>query len=255
MKSLIKSGLRRVGYEIRRHVEPVSELPVALRGLKTVCGRHADLTLFDVGAHHGETENLLRGLFPAAAIHCFEPFPKSFEVLKTKISGKSYAHNFGFAETAGNKTFQSNVWDGTNSLLQFEACAAATWERKELWSVEQVDCRFETVDLFMQANAIGKIDLLKMDTQGSEYLVLEGAREALASRSIKNVFLEIITVPTYAGQKQLAFYADFFERAGFRLFGLYDNWHKADGELLQLDALFTLKEETVAFQSESQPAR
>ncbi len=241
MKSMIKSGLRKLGYDIVRHVNAAAEVPAMLRGLKSVCGADADTTLFDVGAHHGETESLLRGLFPAASIHCFEPFPSSFQILQKKVSGKSQAHNFGFAETAGQKTFQSNVWDGTNSLLPFEADAPETWGREELRPGQEIGCRFDTIDNFMQSSAIAAIDLLKMDTQGSEYLVLEGARGALAARAIKNVFLEIITVPTYAGQKKLAYYVDFFDRAGFRLYGLYDNWHNDKGELLQLDALFTLQ--------------
>ena len=241
MKSMLKSGLRMLGYQISRHVDPVEELPAAYRALKHVCSSDSGATIFDVGAHHGETEKLLRGLLPAAAIHCFEPFPSSFEVLQTKISSKSRAYNFGFADTAGSKSFQSNVWDGTNSLLPFEASAPTNWGRGELRSECQIECRFETVDQFMHAHAVDKIDLLKLDTHGSEYLVLEGARDALASQSIKNVFIEIITVPTYAGQKQLAYYADYFERSGFRLYGLYDNWHNASGELLQLDALFTLR--------------
>lgn len=241
MKAILKSGLRMLGYQVRRHVDPAAEVPAHHRGLQRICNGSANPTIFDVGAHHGETEQLLRKLLPSATIHCFEPFPSSFAVLEQSLSGGSYAHNFGFAENSGQKSFQANAMDVTNSLLPLETSAPSTWELGSLRPEGQIECRFETIDNFMQDKVIAQIDLLKIDTQGAEYLVLEGARNALDSRSIKNVYLEIITAQTYVGQKDFAFYVDFFDRAGFKLYGLYDTWHNTNGELLQLDALFTLK--------------
>ena len=241
LKSMLKSGLRKLGYQMGRYVEPEYEYEPLERSLRHLCQGKAEHVIFDVGAHVGHTENQLRKMFPDATIHCFEPFPESFDVLKTSVSGRSFAHNFGLAETVGPRTFQSNPMAATNSLLPLEESAAATWELNALKSGVEIECHFETIDEFMKSNAIKQLDILKIDTQGTEYLVLEGAKTALSSKSIKNIYLEIINAPTYVGQKDFPFYVDLFDGLGFRLFGLYDNWHGSTGELLQLDALFTLK--------------
>ena len=242
MKSFLKAVLRSVGYEVRRYIDPADAAPPLVRSLRHLCKGNKGDVIFDVGAHQGQTENLLRTLFPAATIHCFEPFAESFDILQSRISGSSYAHNFGFAEQAGQRTFQSNPMDVTNSLLPLEASAAKTWSLAALRTGQQVQCRFETIDGFMKANSIQTIELLKIDTQGAEFLVLEGAANTIQSGSIKCIFLEIITAPTYQGQKDFSYYVDFLENSGFKLHGLYDICNNAHGELLQLDALFTLRQ-------------
>ena len=37
--------------------------------------------ILDIGAHVGEVARIYRGMFPLASIHCFEPFPESFQLL------------------------------------------------------------------------------------------------------------------------------------------------------------------------------
>jgi len=241
MKSLIQAGLRRFGFEIARFPRGPREEPAVERGLRQVCAGIDRPMLFDVGAHHGSTETLFRRLSPAATIHCFEPFAASYAVLARSISPGSVAHNFGFADSAGTKSLAANVLEATNSLLSLDETAADTWALSDLRETDRIDCQFRTIDAFIAAEGIERIDLLKLDTQGAEYLVLEGARQALADGKIKAVFLEIITAQTYVGQKDFTFYIELFDRAGFTLYGLYETLHTAKGELLQLDALFVLK--------------
>ena len=57
----------------------------------------------------------------------------------------------------------------------------------------------------MNEEKITNIDFMKIDVQGAEYLVLDGAKEALLKKKIKVIQLEVIFGDTYVGQNQLVF--------------------------------------------------
>jgi len=48
-----------------------------------------------------------------------------------------------------------------------------------------------TLDSFVKKNKIQSIDLLKIDIDGSEYLMLKGARKTLKKNKIKTILIEI----------------------------------------------------------------
>ena len=47
-----------------------------------------------------------------------------------------------------------------------------------------------TIDIFCKENSITKVDILKMDTEGAEYLILQGAKSFLSSHCIPIIFTE-----------------------------------------------------------------
>jgi hypothetical protein len=49
----------------------------------------------------------------------------------------------------------------------------------------------ETIDDFIKINGINEIDLLKIDTEGYEINVLNGAKNTLLNNQIKLIFLEV----------------------------------------------------------------
>ena len=48
-----------------------------------------------------------------------------------------------------------------------------------------------TLDSFVKKNKIKSIDLLKVDIEGSEHLMLQGARKTLKKNKIKSILIEI----------------------------------------------------------------
>ena len=76
-------------------------------------------TIFDVGANVGATALRYRELFPAAMIHCFEPYPPSFTSLRAALSGDANTslHPFALSSAAGRASLQVNRNAETNSLL------------------------------------------------------------------------------------------------------------------------------------------
>jgi FkbM family methyltransferase len=195
--------------------------------------------IFDVGAHEGLAAVRYRELFPGAKIYCFEPFPESFDRLSAAVSDCQpiELHQIALAETNGEASFSVNRNSATNSLLAADSNAAIYWRGDTPMTTGHVAVRTETLDAFCSARAITAIDVLKMDVQGGEFDVLQGAQGLLAQQAVGLVYMELIMAPTYVGQHRPREYLELFDRFGYELFDLY-NFGRSDGRLLQTDVIF-----------------
>src|SRR5512145_1663757 len=66
--------------------------------------------IFDVGAHVGQTALRFRSLFPDAIIHCFEPYPASFDLLSASLAGDARVRRYSvaLADSAGHAKLKVN---------------------------------------------------------------------------------------------------------------------------------------------------
>ena len=194
--------------------------------------------IFDVGAHVGLAAARFRELFPGVKIHCFEPFPESFEKLEAAASVLQpiELHRFALADTDGELQFSVNSNSATNSLLASDERAEVYWRGDTPRTLGSLTVKARTLDAFARDNAIEAIDVLKMDVQGGEYDVLQGAREMLSRQAIGLIYMELITAPTYLGQHRIREYLELFDANGYELFELY-NFGRSHGRLLQTDII------------------
>jgi FkbM family methyltransferase len=90
---------------------------------------HEAPTIFDVGAHLGETARRYRALYPDAVVHCFEPFAASFDTLRAALGhdARVHAHQLAVGARPGRANLNVNRSKATNSLLASDARAAAYW--------------------------------------------------------------------------------------------------------------------------------
>jgi hypothetical protein len=101
--------------------------------------------------------------------------------------------------------------------------------RDYLVSADQMDLlstttvRVLTLDRFCADHAINKIDLLKIDTQGYELKVLEGAQGLLSRSSIPLIYLEVCFVPYYQDQPLFQQVYEYMYDRHYRLVGLYES--------------------------------
>ncbi len=196
--------------------------------------------VIDVGAHHGETIELFKSTFGGLKMYCFEPFPDSFNNLKITASKYSDVEVYccGLSNVIGEDEFNSNIGSPTNSLLELDEQAISTWDNSSLASKNKIKCKFVTLDSFIEDQGLVSIDLLKIDVQGAEYRVLEGAEKSFKKGLINLIFMEIIIGPTYKNQKDLADYLAILDGYGFALMGFYNLTYDKSGSVIQLDALF-----------------
>jgi hypothetical protein len=134
--------------------------------------------------------------------------------------------------------FCSNSSSATNSLLDSDDRYAQTWGEGLLETQNKIMAEFRTLDSFLADQGIPKINILKLDVQGAEYRVMQGALEACKRGQIDTVYTEIILQPTYCEQKRFDEALTVFYSAGFDLHGIYNPILTDSGRLAQVDVIF-----------------
>lgn len=235
VKGLVRSLLADAGIELRsnRFVNPLT--------LQSRLITRDRPTIFDVGAYTGITYLTYRKQFPKAVIHAFEPFPDSFSELSAAVLGDTdaHAHELALSNATGTQTLHVNSSSATNSLLPAEPEAKRYWGDGLLDERETVHVETTTLDLFCAERTIEQIDLIKLDVQGNEYAVLEGAAGLLKRQAIRLIYMEVILAGTYQGQRPFHDYLALMASNGYELLDLY-NCIRHDGRLLQMDVLFAV---------------
>jgi FkbM family methyltransferase len=141
------------------------------------------LTIFDVGANRGEYSIALSGLFPTARIYAFEPSPNTFKLLVNEVSGVSQidAVNIGFGnENETTSLYKENSIARIASLTELEVTNSEFTER----------VRIRRLDDYLKDAEIQRIDLLKIDVEGHEWDVLQGAISTLKSGKVFSIQFE-----------------------------------------------------------------
>jgi FkbM family methyltransferase len=195
--------------------------------------------IFDVGAHVGIVATKYRELFPKSVIHCFEPFPKSFQELRanTGTDANTFVHKIAMSERKGTSLLTSNSATATNSLLPSDERASFYWGDGVLDTKDHLEVETADIDSFCSEHHISVIDILKIDVQGAEFSVLVGASNMLSSQAISLIYTELITAPTYQGQHKLVEYLTLFDSFGYQFLDFY-NPVKRGYELIQADMVF-----------------
>ena len=237
-KNLIRNLLKRYGYKLSPIIIPPA-FTDEYRDQKKLIG-NGPVTIFDVGAHNGQTSITYLNLFNEPEIYAFEPSPASFELLKTSVANYPGVKVFNTAlgNITGEVPFYVNRSSETNSLLATHSEGSNYWDDNVLDTIDTIKINATTVDEFVKNNGVEKIDILKIDTQGTEYQVIEGASRSIKQNKIKIIYLEIITMPTYQNQKHFDEILSLLRDKGFRLYNLYNYSHTIRGELRQVDAIF-----------------
>jgi len=197
-------------------------------------------TIFDVGAFTGETALIYNKYFKnQCEIYSFEPYENSFLELKKHTSAFENIKPFNIALGNNDELAQLHVNNflATNSFLPSDPDGVKAWGVGLLETKTKVDVPMQTIDIFIREHKINQIDILKMDTQGSEYLVLEGAEKSMKAGKIKIIFAEIIVMPTYTGQMDLDEIFRMYKNYGFELYSLFNS--KGQNEKLKyMDGIF-----------------
>ena len=100
----------------------------------------------------------------------------------------------------------------------------------------------DTVDRFCDQGGIDQIHFMKVDVEGHEMPVLEGAASMLRGGRISIIKLEAAIDPDLAYHTQLGDICNVLHPFGYRLFGFYDQWEntlsREDAKLRRFDVAF-----------------
>lgn len=211
---LLEVAHRRLGLLKSNNFRSTGELYLAKRVIGSFLPK-VDPVLFDVGAHDGQYASLLAASVPNGVIFSFEPNPHAAEKMRHSLTGERYRlFEQGFSDTPERRDLFINSAD------KADACSSVyreVVEQSRRVDTEAVVCSFDTIDHFCETNKILKIDFLKLDVEGHEYAVLEGAEKMLAAGMIGMIQFEFGPA-NIASRRYLKDFLDLLQ--GYRFFRL-----------------------------------
>lgn len=222
-----------------RYLIPTSEHNFLKRLSNEAFGQK--VVVFDVGSHVGETLEKFDALF-SGEIHCFEPFPDTFESLKAAhISGKNNIqyNNLGLSNFVGKEKFYINSGSPTNSSLRLHKNFNLNWNNLDLSELGSCFVNYTTIDAYCAKHSIIDLFLLKIDTQGSEGDVVEGAQNTLQEKRVKYIMVETQVTETYENQTLYFELLAKMHHLGYRLINVINIATNEADEILQFDLVFT----------------
>lgn len=131
-------------------------------------GNESASTIFEIGCHHGLTTALLSKRLPNGQVHAFEALPGNLEILKRNMSLNQCDNVVPIGAAVGDRSGEIRMKSKSNSAVLAGAA------RGQLVPVVSID------DYVDQTRVVP--DILKIDVEGFEINVLEGARRTIADR-------------------------------------------------------------------------
>jgi FkbM family methyltransferase len=235
IKHRFRKILWRFGYDISRFTHTSHSLARRRRLLQS----YQIDTVLDIGANLGHFALELRGdIGYSRHILSFEPLSQVFESLKANAKDDPAWDVFNYAIGDVEEKREINIAGNSlsSSLLNIlpshlESAPDSSYIGKEVIEIRTLDAIFG--DLCKSAKNI----YMKIDTQGFEKKVLEGAENSLAR--IDTVQVEMSLVPLYDGGLLFDEMCIFMHQKGYTLVAIENGFSDpASGQLLQIDGIF-----------------
>lgn len=174
--------------------------------------------IFDVGANAGQTAIRYHHQFPSASIYSFEPVAGPFQKLLQQTAALPRVRAFHCALGNTQEQLEIPVFPEDRSVLN------SLLDNSELLGpgANSEVIRVERTDDFCRANGIGRIDLLKIDTEGYELEVLKGADSLISDRKVKLIYCETGFSPNDKHKVYFPQLLEYLVGKGYILFGFYE---------------------------------
>lgn len=240
LKRFIKVILKQFGLELH-WVRPNTPSAIDIAALHTVASLRKfkiDLVL-DVGANFGQFAREVRQGGYEGRIVSFEPLSQAHDELQQSSESDLMWDAFprcalgdhdGVVEIniAGNSQ-SSSILPMLESHLS--AAPESAYQGKEIVPIRTLDA------IAGQYIKDARAPFLKIDTQGFEWQVLDGARAALPH--VKGILVELSLVPLYEGQHLWREVIARLEAEGFTLWAFMPVFSDpVSGQTLQMDGIF-----------------
>ncbi len=186
------------------------------------------INMLEVGVYRGNLIASILARPSGARVYAVEPNPEVVHEVKKRFTTDVSFYNVGLGNKSGEGILY--VTEHTGYSSQFEPNPAGS-HSKRIYNDKLGSDGFEVVkkipfeiiegDKFLNGIGVKSIDFMSLNTQGTEYQILEGLKNFLSSGRIKTILVENDLENRYLGAKD-----DFAEQQallrdnGFQLFDI-----------------------------------
>jgi FkbM family methyltransferase len=233
-KKFIASILRKCGYQISK--THTLEYKIKVGEYKWLQD-YGIKTVIDVGANIGQFALMIHKIINDAAIYSFEPISECYKELVNKedqINNLKY-FNLALGIETREGVINRNEFLPSSSILDMESLHKEVFPYTSKTSQEKIN--ITSLDkIHNEIDWVQKI-LLKIDVQGYELEVLEGAKNSL--NSVDLIIVETSFLKLYNNQPLFEDVYNFLYSRSFRYRGNFDQIINPNtGRILQADAIF-----------------
>jgi len=139
--------------------------------------------VLDVGGNIGDyCCTFAKVVGSSGQVHSFEPVPSTFDRLKSTIVSEGLNNVILNEVAVSNESGEIEVHmpGDDHARPSIQKHTRESWDKNE--PVHSFPCKCTTIDDYIQANSIASVDFLKIDVEGAEHLVLQGAKRLLKNQ-------------------------------------------------------------------------
>jgi FkbM family methyltransferase len=225
-KRFVQHSVRRLGYDLWYFDR--------MRLLR----RHGINLLFDVGANVGDYGRDMRAFGYRGRIASFEPMQREFKLLAERASKDPLwnADNCALGDRDGTAEIHVAANSESSSLLEIlprhvSARPESRYTGTEVIRIAKLDSVFQ--HYWKEGDRV----LLKLDTQGYDYRVIQGSMKSLPL--VSGIQVELSLVPLYGGASGLSEMVQILADFGFTLMAVEAAFRdQTIGQMLQIDGIF-----------------
>ncbi|HKC26615.1 MAG TPA: FkbM family methyltransferase [Jatrophihabitans sp.] len=229
-----KLGLRNLLY--RRHLDLVAD-PYPARVAATLA-HHGLTTVLDVGANIGQYASALRACGYRGAIVSCEPLSDAFAHLRRRAEHDTgwETLNTAVGDRTGTADINVSANSFSSSLLTMTHAHTSAAPGSETVATEPVPLT-TVAEIVKERGLDPSRTLLKIDTQGYEAPVLDGAGSLVGE--LAAISLELSFVALYEGQQLFDDLVARLRESGYVLYAIEGGFgDRRTGRMLQCDGLF-----------------
>ena len=171
----------------------------------------------DIGANIGYFSLLIAHHFPSAKVISFEPVADPFKKMNENISLNNIENIITVNAAAGEVNEEKELFVSAPDNL-----GMSSFQQPENYSGYKEIVKVVSIDEWFKRSGLSKIDIVKLDIEGSELAALRGMKEVL--QNCRPLLIVEINPETLSMFNLKPFYIyDYLEQHGFKRFLILEN--------------------------------
>jgi FkbM family methyltransferase len=191
-----------------------------------------------MGANRGDFTERLLDAFPEAVVIAFEPATELCSDLQRRFTTESrlVVENIALWREICELPFYRHADSGTSSFFPRNREGRRYYSKGDQ-VIETHSAKTATLDLYSNEHNRKRYRLLKLDAQGSELAILEGASGLLSASAIDVIYVEFFVVPHYDSTPLLPDIWRLLRQHRYDMYDLFKGPHGRNGQLRFGDAI------------------